>query len=286
MPHDTPDTGSVPPIAEGKTKRVYAHPTDPTKVFLASKDDITAGDGAQRDVIPGKGAWANQTTCNVFRLLQAHDVPLAFLREAGTDLFLARKCRMLPYEVVVRRAAYGSYLKRNPNFEKGYRFPQLIVEFFLKTAGKEWKQYDLPCDDPLMSFRLPNLIGLHDPAKPASTPPFCRLRYDEVFTTQNEHEHFPAMETITQNAFLLLEVAWQRQSCTLVDFKVEFGIDSTGALLLADVIDNDSWRVIEDGVHLDKQQYREGSGLDAVAATYRRVAEMTDLFPPRVEIAS
>jgi len=46
---------------------------------------------------------------------------------------------MLPYEVVVRREAHGSYLKRNPHFSKGQLFPQLIVELFLKTKDKNWK---------------------------------------------------------------------------------------------------------------------------------------------------
>jgi putative ABC transport system substrate-binding protein len=56
---------------------------------------------------------------------------------------------------------------------------------------------------------------------------------------------------------------------TLVDFKVEFGFDSNGHLLLANVIDNDSWRVIESGSYIDKQVYRDGGSLDDVAAKYR-----------------
>ena len=72
---------------------------------------------------------------------------------------------------------------------------------------------------------------------------------------------------------------------TLVDLKVEFGFDTRGRLLLADVIDNDSWRVIEDGSYIDKQVYRDGGALDDVAAKYRRVAEITDHFQlPRQRI--
>jgi len=49
-------------------------------------------------------------------------------------------------------------------------------------------------------------------------------------------------------------------------------------LLLADVIDNDSWRVIEGGAYIDKQVYRDGGALDDVAAKYRHVAEITGRF--------
>ena len=38
----------------------------------------TGGDGAKHDVIPDKGALATATTCNVFRLLKACGLPVAF----------------------------------------------------------------------------------------------------------------------------------------------------------------------------------------------------------------
>ena len=83
------------------------------------------------------------------------------------------------------------------------------------------------------------------------------------------------MRRIARQAFLVLEKAWQLEGGTLVDLKVEFGFDSKGNLLLADVIDNDSWRVLESGAYIDKQVYRDGGALDDVAAKYRRVAEIT-----------
>jgi phosphoribosylaminoimidazole-succinocarboxamide synthase len=62
-------------LAEGKTKVIYAHPTDPSLAFMQHKDDITAGDGARRDHLPGKGALAGRTTANVFHLLNAAGIP-------------------------------------------------------------------------------------------------------------------------------------------------------------------------------------------------------------------
>jgi phosphoribosylaminoimidazole carboxylase / phosphoribosylaminoimidazole-succinocarboxamide synthase len=93
------------------------------------------------------------------------------------------------------------------------------------------------------------------------------------------------MRRIARYAFLVLEKAWQLESGTLVDFKVEFGLDKKGRLLLADVIDNDSWRVVENGSYVDKQVYRDGGSLDDVAAKYRLVAEVTSRFRlPRQQI--
>jgi len=86
------------------------------------------------------------------------------------------------------------------------------------------------------------------------------------------------MLRIARHAFLVLEKAWQLEGGTLVDLKVELGFDSEGRLLLADVIDNDSWRVIENGSYIDKQIYRDGGALDEVAAKYRLVREITDRF--------
>src|SRR5262249_41432838 len=158
--------------------------------------------------------------------------------------FVAPKCFMLPYEVVVRREAHGSYLKRNPHVSKGQLFPQTIVEFFLKTKDRNWKGKPLVCDDPLMAYlQAASQIRLFNPAKPMpGQEPFLILSSSEVFSHDEEWKTFPEMRRIARHAFLALEKAWQLEGGTLVDLKVEFGFDTNGRLLLADVIDNDSWR--------------------------------------------
>ena len=274
-------------VAEGKTKRIHAALGGSDLVTVISKDDITAGDGAKHDVIADKGRLANATTCNVFRLLKACGLPVAFVQQDSAASFVAPKCQMLPYEVVVRREAHGSYLKRNPHFSKGQLFPQLVVEFFLKTKDKNWNGKPLVCDDPLMLFvKGDTKIRLFNPAKPIhGQEPFLVLAESEVFSHADESDLFPEMGRIARHAFLVLEKAWQLEGGTLVDLKVEFGFDSKSNLLLADVIDNDSWRVVESGSYIDKQVYRDGGALDDVAAKYRRVAEITGRFAlPRQRI--
>jgi phosphoribosylaminoimidazole carboxylase/phosphoribosylaminoimidazole-succinocarboxamide synthase len=274
-------------VTEGKTKRIHKIAGSSDLVTLVAKDDITAGDGAKHDVIPEKGRLATRTTCNVFRLLKACGIPVAFEEQDSETSFIAPGCTMLPYEVVTRREAHGSYLKRHPHISKGQLFPQLLVEFYLKTKDKDWKGKPLVADDPLMDFADgASQIRLLNPAKPViGQEPFLILPASDVLTSNDEWKIFPEMRRIARQTFLVLEKAWQLQGGTLVDLKVEFGYDAKGRLLLADVIDNDSWRVIEDGSYIDKQVYRDGGALDDVAAKYRRVAEITDRFQvPRQRI--
>jgi phosphoribosylaminoimidazole carboxylase / phosphoribosylaminoimidazole-succinocarboxamide synthase len=267
-------------LAEGKTKVIGQSPSNPNQVIVVSKDDITAGDGAKHDLLSGKAAMATLTTCNNFRLLKAAGIPVGFDEQLSAISFSAPKCEMLPYEVVIRREAHGSYLKRTPGLQKGHLFPRLLVEFYLKTNKRKWKSYDLACDDPFMSHDAQaGTISLFQPSKPiAGQEPFLVLPEKEVFAHEGESKFFAEMSQTARRTFLTLEKAWQLEGGRLVDCKVEFGLTPEGTLLLADVIDNDSWRVLEDGAYLDKQVYRDGGALDAVAANYARVAGITSHF--------
>lgn len=86
------------------------------------------------------------------------------------------------------------------------------------------------------------------------------------------------MGQIAQQTFLVLEKAWQLVGRRLVDLKVEFGFNTESELQLADVIDNDSWRVLDNGHYIDKQLYRDGADLNTVTAKYQLVAELTGRF--------
>lgn len=275
-------------LTEGKTKKIFQI-ANTKNVLVEAKDDITAGDGKKHNLIEGKARLATTTTCNVFELLDRQAIPLAFKRRVDSITFEAHGCDMFPYEVVNRDEAHGSSLKRDPTLTKGHRFPETVTEFYLKTKGRKWKDHDLPCDDPLIKFWRSDdqslILGLHLflPDKPiAEQEPFLRLHPDEVFKQKGEYvgdyreEHYIAeMERLSKEAFRIVAQAWARLDRKMVDWKVEFGLDSQGILRLADVIDNDSWRVLEDGKHIDKQSYRDGEDINEVTAKYRKVAELT-----------
>lgn len=288
------ETGEL--VAEGKTKRIWRAEGASNTAIVESKDDITAGDGKKHDVILGKGVWSTQTTSNVFKLLRDCGVPVAFYDRIGLTKFTAPLGKMLPLEVVARRESHGSDLQRNPHLTKGMVYPRLKVEFFLKTKDRKWqgkeRLYDLVCDDPLIVVQSEcegNNILLFDPHKPIhGQQSFLKLPFCDVFSFLNVDEVFLKMDEIARRAFLVLEKAWQIQSRRLVDFKIEFTLPEQDfgpgvvippdKILIGDVIDNDSWRVLEGEQYIDKQFYRDGGSLSDMAARLELVARLTEGF--------
>jgi phosphoribosylaminoimidazole-succinocarboxamide synthase len=254
-PPSEPHTHLVfgPKLAEGKTKIIFAHMKDPALVYMVHKDSITAGDGARRNELEGKGALSCRTTSNVFGALKRAGLPTHFVDAPADTVMLVRSCKMIPLEVVMRRIATGSYLKRHPEVSEGARFETIPVEFFIKDDAR------------------------HDPIVAAEDIPSTGI------ATAAEVEE---MTTLGRRAFETLEAAWAKQNVTLVDMKIEFGRDVNGQLLIADVIDNDSWRLWPEGQRermLDKQIYREMKQVDGNALTllkekYEQVADMTGKF--------
>jgi phosphoribosylaminoimidazole-succinocarboxamide synthase len=242
-----------PKLAEGKTKIVYAHPEKDDVVYLVHKDGLTAGDGVRRSTLPGKGKLSCRTTSNIFYLLEDEGVATHYIGMVGENINIVTRCTMIPLEVVMRRIATGSYLKRNPSVSEGTRFEPTVVEFFLKDDARH---------DPLVTDAEIVALGL---------------------ATQEEIE---TLRTTGRKVFNILETAWAKQDVTLVDCKIEFGRTAEGDLLVADVIDNDSWRIWPGGSKermLDKQIYRNmkevtDDGLSALLAKYEQVAELTDHF--------
>jgi phosphoribosylaminoimidazole-succinocarboxamide synthase len=241
-------------LAEGKTKIVYAHPTKDDVVYMVHKDGITAGDGARRNEIPGKGALSCRTSSNVFYLLEDEGINTHYIGMVADNVNIVARCTMIPLEVVMRRIATGSYLRRNPEVAEGARFDPVLVEFFLKDDARH---------DPLVTEAEIIEMGV---------------------ATGDEIE---IMRRTGRRVFEVLEEAWGALDVTLVDCKIEFGrATSDGTLLVADVIDNDSWRIWPGGDKdrmLDKQIYRNmpevtDEGLRALYVKYAQVAELTDKF--------
>src|SRR5215210_1206222 len=119
-----------PKLAEGKTKIIYAHPEDEALAIIVHKDSISAGDGARRNTIAGKGALSGRTAANVFALLNRARVVTHFVAAPEPTMMIVHRCDMIPIEVVMRRIASGSYLKRHPEIAEGTRFDRPLVEFF------------------------------------------------------------------------------------------------------------------------------------------------------------
>jgi phosphoribosylaminoimidazole-succinocarboxamide synthase len=248
-------------IARGKTKVLYENPGQPHQLVVAQTDQISSGDGARRNEIPGKGRLAAQTTARVFRLLNLCGLPTHYLNGGEDDdnnETVVRRANMIPLEVVTRGVAAGSFVKRNPSLQRGTLLVPRVIEFFLKDDAQH---------DPLIA---PDQIIANNIASP---------------------QEVGVMTELARLTFDILSHAWRKRDVLLVDLKIEFGRlaggENQGQLVIADVIDNDSWRIWPQGreeLMLDKQLYRnletvDEAALENVKRAYERVADLVGTFP-------
>jgi phosphoribosylaminoimidazole carboxylase/phosphoribosylaminoimidazole-succinocarboxamide synthase len=247
-------------VIEGKTKAIYDLLDHPGKVLIESKDRITAGDGERAHDMEGKAKISTATAASIFRYLNDAGVRTHFIETHGDRSFIAHKCHMLPIEWVTRRVATGSFLKRNPGVKEGYRFSPPKLETFFKDDANH---------DPQWSFEQ------------------C-LAYEQSFGgVLIGRSELQQMEKMTVTIFEILERAWAALDCSLIDMKIEFGVaDGTGEIVLADIIDSDSWRLWPAGdkrLMKDKQVYRNlgevtADALDTVKRNFEWVAEKVKLM--------
>jgi phosphoribosylaminoimidazole-succinocarboxamide synthase len=247
-------------VARGKTKALFESPEQADVFVMKSTDNITAGDGSRRNVIEGKGRLAAQTTARVFRLLNLCGFPTHYLSGGEDDddnEILVRRCEMIPLEVVVRGVAAGSYVKRKA-VPRGTLLVPRVLEFFFKDDANH---------DPMIEPEEILARGIAGAAE------------------------IGAMGEIARMVFEVLSHAWRRRDVLLIDLKLEFGRlangENKGALVIADVIDNDAWRIWPQGreeLMLDKQMYRNlqvvtPEALERVREAYEKVAEIVGGFP-------
>lgn len=292
-------------IVEGKTKKIVPGPEKDT-VYMETFDVLTGGDAAKKESILGISVDKTTQAANVFALLGEKGIPTAFLRRHSDDTLLCHGCDMIPLEFVVRRYAWGSYLLRDPGKRQAapYRFDVPAWEVFHKHAV-----VSPPAADNIrqMSEDAARDRYLEDGvwAKGVYTDPLIRVGEDGwdiypqkvEFSEDNRLMTIPpvipdkeleqAVDSIILPAFAALEEAWAKVNTVfgpvvLVDLKVELGRrKSDGEILLADVVDNDSWRIWPGGdptKQLDKQCFRDNDPLSTVSENYKMVSSLTAEF--------
>lgn len=288
-------------LNEGKTKIIFSVKGHEDLVWIENKNDITANDDESFTKRFGtKAVCATKTTVNVFKLLNEAGIPTAFVEQISETEFIAKKCEMIQLEVIARRLAVGSFTKRRPDLaakkgEKPHRFHRLVTEFFLKTTkgqlnGKDIGLPDIPkadggtkkLDDPLIVDAFKFEWQLAMPKQPSWEKGALLdviVNSGEFFGDLSPAETLEKMDSMNRKSFLIIEAAWAMLGYILVDWKIEFGILPDGTIVIADVIDNDSWRLRGPNFEeLSKQLHRDGKSLDEIEAKYGLVSQMTDQF--------
>lgn len=195
-------------LYEGKAKRVYRTP-DPAVFVCHFKDDATAFNAQKRGSIQQKGEVNCTVASHLFIYLEALGIRTHFLSQLSPNQMQVKAVRILPIEVVVRNRAAGSLCKRL-GLERGLIVDPPLLEFFYKND-------DL--GDPLITTDHIRLLALASP------------------------------EQVTQIGNLALQINrflsqfFRDCDLALIDFKLEFGLDHSDQILLADEISPDTCRL-------------------------------------------
>lgn len=214
-------------LYEGKAKRIYST-EDAGIVRVHYKDSATAFNGGKKAEIVGKGRLNNEITSLLFSKLSEAGIPSHFIKKISETEQLVKRVKIIPIEVVVRNFAAGSFSKRL-GVEEGKKLSRPIVEFYLK---------DDELGDPLITDEHVDVLELAS-SEEVSQLKDAALKINEV-----------------------LGRFFTEIGVTLIDFKLEFGKDADGNILLADEISPDTCRLwdMETQQKLDKDVFRRDLG--------------------------
>ena len=229
-------------LYEGKAKKLFIT-EDPQILRVEYKDDATAFNGKKFDRLRDKGRLNNAITVFFFEHLETKDIPSHFVRKISETEQLVRRVKIIPLEVVVRNVAAGSLSKRI-GWEEGKELPHPIVEFYYK---------DDDLGDPLLAEEHIRLLEL---------------------ASEAQIEELKNRGLAINEALKSLMLS---KGIRLIDFKLEFGLDQKGEILLADEISPDTCRFwdIESGKILDKDRFRRDLGgvTEAYLEIHQRLTE-------------
>jgi len=215
-------------LYEGKAKKLFT--TDDKHLLISEfKDDLTAFNGAKKSSESGKGALNNKISTELFKLLESKGVPTHFVKMLDDNHMLHKRVDVILIEVIVRNIATGS-LTRNLGIADGTVLPFTLVEFDYKNDA----------------LGDPKLNDQH-----------CLIL--ELVESTEELDQLRAMARQINN---ILRPFFRDKGLNLVDFKLEFGKDAEGNIILADEISPDNCRFwdIQTGEKMDKDRFREGMG--------------------------
>ena len=210
----------------GKAKDIELLTEKEVKVHF--RDSISAFDGEKIAELLKKGEINCSTSAKLFEILNYYGIETHYIEKISNQDLLCEKVEIIPVEIVCRNVAAGSFCRRY-GVEQGIRFEQPIVEFFLK---------DDKLHDPLVTEEVAILMK---------------------WLTKDEST---IMKSVTLAVNDILRDIFNLISLELVDFKLEFGKNSQGKLIVADEISADTMRLweLKTGEIKDKDRYRKDLG--------------------------
>lgn len=228
-------------LYEGKAKKIY-ETDDANLCIIEYKNSLTAFNALKKDSIEGKGELNNLISSSLFELLTEKGIPTHFVERVDNIHQIVKKVAIVPIEVVVRNITTGSLCKRL-GVEEGKVLPRPLVELYLK---------DDALGDPLITEDHAVLFG---------------------WSTE---EQLLKIKEITLKVNSVLSEYFAGLGIILVDFKLEFGVDAEGRLILADEVSPDTCRFWDRDTknRLDKDRFRKDLGdvLGAYQEIWKRIS--------------
>jgi len=230
-------------LYEGKAKKIW-ETSEPDLLISEFKDSLTAFNGEKKDTQEGKGALNNKISAELFNYLNEKGIPTHFIKMLDDNHMLHKRAEVILIEVIVRNIATGS-LSRNLGIEDGKVLPFTLVEF-------DYKNDEL--GDPKLNDQHCLILGL---VKEQAELDYIRYMARRI-------NHF-------------LKEFYSELGLKLVDFKLEFGRDKNGNIILIDELSPDNFRLWDAKTNekMDKDRFRQGLGglLEAYQEVLNRIKE-------------
>ncbi len=226
-------------LYEGKAKKIWK--TEDENLLISEfKDSLTAFNGEKKSSEEGKGALNNQISTELFKYLDEKGIPTHYVDTIDENNMLHKAAEVIKIEVIVRNIATGS-LSKNLGIKDKTVLPFTLVEFDYKNDA---------LGDPKLNDQHCLILNL---VKDASELDYIRYMARRINT-------------------LLVEF-YAGLDIKVVDFKIEFGRDKNGNIILIDELSPDNFRLwdAKTDEKLDKDRFRQGLG--GLTEAYRQVLD-------------
>ena len=229
-------------LYRGKAKTVF-YTDDPQLLILEFRNDTSAFDGEKIEQLDRKGEVNNKFNHFIMNHLEQAGVKTQVNALVSDTESLVKKLDMIPVECVVRNVAAGS-LCRRLGVEEGMTLNPPTFEFFLKNDA------------------------LHDP---------MINDYHIISFGWATKAQITQMKALTFKVNAVLTQLFDQGDMILVDYKLEFGVDAEGNIVLGDEFTPDGCRLWDKTTRnkMDKDRFRQGLG--SVVETYIEVASRLGL---------
>ncbi len=215
-------------LYEGKAKKVY-NTDDPDILISEFKDSLTAFNGEKKSSEDGKGELNNKISTELFKYLEEKGIPTHYIDMLDNNHMVHKRADVILIEVIVRNIATGS-LSKNLGIADKTPLPFTLVEF-------DYKNDEL--GDPKINDQHCMILNLvRDEAD---------LEY---------------IRYMARRINKILSDFYADLGIKLVDFKLEFGYDKNGNIILIDELSPDNFRLWDTKTDekLDKDRFRQGLG--------------------------